>query len=236
VQVSIRTGPQSAMPTVDLAVTLEAPAPKEPAAVAAGVAKVVASKPAATQPGALGPEIAAAIGRMKGARLALEVAPGGGGRFVGTELPKGADEGLGAIVEAAAEALAGVLVPFPAEPVGPGAFWMVASRERHLGLDAVVYRMFKVEAVEADEARLAVTTRRYVAGGQLGLAGLPPHQVVQFAGEGAGTLSVGGKTGAVTARRTESLQAGVTQQGTARPQGQVLGIQIELSTSVTLEP
>jgi hypothetical protein len=63
-------------------------------------------------------------------------------------------------------------LPYPAEPVGVGGFWMVTSRDGMMGLDLVSYRMVRVERVDGEGGVLTVATKRYAANSNFNLTGL----------------------------------------------------------------
>jgi hypothetical protein len=194
VQVAVQTGPQSAMPTVELLFSFEAAeksaAPDAPPGPVELLAKVTTSKLAADQPGQLPAGLDKQIAKAKGSVLRFQVAPSGAGRVTATEIAKGFDESLAQVVRSASDALALTLAPYPAEPLGVGAFWMVTSREAFAGLDVVAYRMFKLTKIEGEQATIDVTTKRITAGGQVGFAGLPPHTLHEFSGNATGRLVV----------------------------------------------
>ncbi|HVU02858.1 MAG TPA: hypothetical protein VHE30_13955 [Polyangiaceae bacterium] len=193
VEVSVQTGPRSAMPTIDLLVSFDPPA--KPAADAPPgpltmTGRVTASKLAKDQPGDLPPGLDAQIAKARGSRFELALSPTGGARFTTVEVAKDFDTELGQVVKSATDSLSAVLGPYPSEPVGEGAFWMVTSRETFAGLDVVVYRMTRLEKIDGTNAIISVSSKRYVAGGRLGFAGLPPHQLAEFSGTTQGKLAV----------------------------------------------
>jgi hypothetical protein len=63
-----------------------------------------------------------------------------------------------------AQGLANASLSTPNEPVGPGAFWMVASRRKLLGVDWIVYDMVKIANLADKKVSLEISTRRYVVG------------------------------------------------------------------------
>ncbi|MET0411956.1 MAG: hypothetical protein ABW217_11715 [Polyangiaceae bacterium] len=146
--------------------------------------------PSADQPGRLPPNMASEIAKLNGS--SVEFASTRQGLVIGAAKvhAKNDDAQLVPLVESAATALTALVLPRPEAPVGPGAFWMVKSRESFNGADVVVYRMVKVETVTGDVAELSVNTRRYLAGRTLTLEGLPPHSLREFEGNGSATLSL----------------------------------------------
>jgi hypothetical protein len=149
-EVSVRLGPQQGLPTMDLSFTVDPEKPAAPQDDAAKdqppgpralTAKVSAAKLAKEQPGALPPEVAELAGKMKGSKLKLEVSPTGAARLVAIESAKGSEESFALVLQAAGDALVMAYLPYPAEPVGAGAYWLVTTREPYAGLDVVAYRM-----------------------------------------------------------------------------------------------
>lgn len=243
VVVSVQMGPRQALPTVELSVsqeagaTAEATADKAPAVTEATL-RVAAAKLASEQPGELPPGLAKEIGKLKGSKYHFVVATNGAGRLVGIEVPKDADPGLTTILETAGDTLSLALSPYPAEPVGAGAFWMITSRGPFFGLDAVSYRMMKLQKIENDRATIVVSTKHYVASGQLGFPGLPPHKIGEFNQTGNGTIVVPvAQPSSVQGENTEALLANlVSADGQGGPQGippgQQLPIHFELRTRI----
>jgi hypothetical protein len=218
IEVAVQTGPRSAMPTVDLLLSFEPAAPK---AVAEGappgpvelVGRVMAARLAKDQPGELPPGLDQQIARARGSRIRFELAPSGTGRVVGVEVSKDFDESLGQIVRSASDGLSLAFLPYPTEPVGVGAFWMVTSRESFAGLDVVSYRMMKLDRIDGPRATISVSTKRYVAGGQVGFAGIPPHKVVEFSGTTTGQVVVPvGNPAALQGELADAIVANIVAQ------------------------
>jgi hypothetical protein len=235
--VSVRTGPRAALPTLDLLLRLEAAAPKQDGKEGAALpldvtGKVARARLAAEQPGRLPAGLDAEVAKLSGSKVTYVLRPDGSAADISIEVGKGVDEGLGRILGFASELFGTLHLPYPKEPVGPGAFWMVASRERYVGLDVVTYRMFRVERVEGDRATLSVSTKRYVAGGTVDFPGLPPHRVAEFRGEGRGELVVADGQGVVEGRLQDSLLANLEPEG----QPGRIPVQLETSGMVTVPP
>lgn len=235
-QLSVQTGPRSALPTMDLIVDLKSKAPPEKASDTEAssvdmMGRVTSAKLAAEQPGRLPPGVDEEIRKLTGSRIRFTISPTGKARGIESEAPKGIDEGgLGRAVRSAAELFSSLYLPYPREPVGPGAYWMVSSRESFSGLDVLVYRMVRVESVDDDRVTLSLNTKRYVAGGQIDFPGLPPHEIDQFKGEGEGRLVV--KTAPahlVEAELTEGMLASLIPQGDP---GRRLSLQFEVNGKV----
>lgn len=240
VQVVVQTGPRSAMPTTELSFAIEAAEkPADPAAPAGPLvleAKVTASKLAAEQPGELPPGTDKIIAKAKGSHVRFELAPSGAGRVASVELAKELDEALGQIVRSASDQLELAFLPYPTEPVGAGAFWMVTSRESFAGLDVVVYRMFKLQKVEGGKATIDVSAKRYVAGGALSF-GLPPHTLVEFSGNSTGQIRVSvADTSSVQGEMGDVLLANLVPKDVppGAPPGQKMAVHVEIRTRLAV--
>jgi hypothetical protein len=146
-------------------------------------------RPAAEQPGRLPDNARAELAKMNGSWVELVSTPRGALQNERAELA-GKNPGLEPFLQGTADALHSIVLPYPDVPVGVGAFWMVKSRERASGADVLAYRMVKVTELNAESAKLTVSTRRYLLTPTLPIEGLPPHQVRQFESEGNATLLV----------------------------------------------
>jgi len=241
--VGVQMGARSALPTVEFALSIEPSTPAESATSAPPartelVARVVSAKPAAAaqQPGDLPPGMDRLIAKMKGSRIHVEVGPDGGGRITSIESSKDAEEGLGESLRAASESLALVFLPYPSDPVGVGAYWMVTSRENYGGLDVVSYRMIKLQQIDGATATLGITTKRYVAGGQLAFGGIPPHHVVGFQGTATGSIAVpAADPEAINGQSQDSLLAAALPNA-AGPNGQPLQAHLEFHSALAFGP
>jgi hypothetical protein len=240
VEVSVQTGPRSAMPTIDLLFSFESPPPnagatEAPAGPVELVGRVLASRLAKDQPGELPPGLDQQIARARGSRVRFELGPNGTGRVAGVDVSKDFDESLGQVVRSASDGLSLAFLPYPAEPVGVGAFWMVTSRESFAGLDVVSYRMMKLDKIEGPRATITVNTKRYVAGGQLGFAGIPPHQIVEFTGTTTGQVVVPvSSPSALVGELADAIAAGLVAQQSPQGQPGRLAIQLQIRTRFSL--
>lgn len=249
-QLSSRTG-GSVMPTIDFELKLKtspASAATAPAAVPGGAAEpggasaaeavvtrftLQSARPAAQQPGRLPDEARAEIAKLKGSSIDFVTGPHGAVLSQHYQAAGNSRE-LEPFVQSSAQALASIALPYPAVPVGVGAFWMVKSREPVQGAEAMVYRMVKVTGVTGDVAQLTVNTRRYLITTTLALEGLPPHHVRQFQSEGDGTLSVrAGATYPSSAQLQDRFMALVAPDDSPT---QGMPVQSELSATLTLAP
>jgi hypothetical protein len=240
VVVSVQTGPRSALPTISYSLSFEPETAKaEPAATSPVVVngKVTAAKLAQEQPGELPPGLDKQIAKAKGSKLDYAFAPTGSGRQVSVEPATEMDESLAMPLRSAGDALAVAFQPYPTEPVGVGAFWMVTSREAFVGLDVVVYRMIKLEKIEGDVATLNVSAKRFVAsGGKIGLPGIPPHHIADFSGNTNGRIQVSVSNPLnVHGELQDALIAGLVPEGAppqGLPPGQKMQVHLEMRSEL----
>lgn len=250
-QLSSRTG-GSVMPTIDFELKLKTSAAPAGAATVASHEAVaapssaasaegsvvtrfalVSARPAAQQPGRLPDEARAEIAKLKGSSIEFVTGPHGAVQSQRYQAA-GNSRDLEPFVQSSAQALASLALPYPAVPVGVGAFWMVKSREPVQGAEAMVYRMVKVTGLKGDVAELTVNTRRYLITPALQLQGLPPHRVRQFQSEGDATLSVrAGATYPSSAQLKDRFMALVVPEESPT---QGMPVQSELSATLTLAP
>ena len=198
-EVAVRRG-QSMMPVVRFDLGWAAKAPKQAEETQAPALheltlKVTGADAAAQQPGRIPPELPAQIKRLKGSKFGTEWLPSGAHTGFSFELSRGTDEAFGSIMRGVIEVLDTVALPYPNEPVGAGAVWMVKSRERYDGLDMVAYRMVRVESITDGVAKLSVRVRRYFAAERIERNGLPHHKVAQFQGDGEAQFELDVGTG-----------------------------------------
>lgn len=236
VEVAIQTGPRSAMPTIELGLTTEPPEKTEPAASGPLelFVKATSAKLAADQPGQLPPGADKQIGKLRGSRFKLEVT-NDSARVAALEPAKDVDESLQLVLRAASDAFAFTLQPVPTVPVGKDGFWMVESRETYAGMDAIVYRMYKVKEAKPDGVMLEVNVKRMVSPGQLGFPGIPPHHVDEFNDNVTGQIEVlPSDTSSIHADLTDTIMASLAPEGAAaaQAQGQHMGVQMQIKTRV----
>lgn len=218
VSVSVRLGPQSAMPTIDFGLAIKPEKAKadakgegknakgegEPAAPAADaeglrvVAKVASAGLGASQPGAVPKELGEAIAKLKGSQIRYTLGPTGAASDYAYELPKGAPPELEASLRALADAVSAMTPALPDKAVGAGAYWMVTDRTTSFGIDVVRYRVFRVEKLAGEDVSLTLEARQYAADERrVELAGAPPGlnpAIELFQSQGKGALSFGAKT------------------------------------------
>jgi hypothetical protein len=240
--VSYRSG-GSMMPTIELdlkpkvAASAQTAPASVPAAAEAGTVAlrfaVAGVRPAESQPGRLPENAKSEIAKLSGSSVELTLSPSGGLISERHELA-GNNPDLEPLVAGSAEALVSAVLPYPGVPVGAGAFWMIKSRETAGGSGVLAYRMVKLTELSPAQAKLTVSTRRYLLTRSLNTPGLPPHHVRRFESEGEATLSV--KPGSMYPERAESrdgFMALVTPDD--RP-SQAVPIQSELSATLSFGP
>jgi hypothetical protein len=187
IEISVQGDPQQQAIPIDLAVSVEALKPKA-APADAGVAEPVTMsvKVQGAKLGITGvpQDLEARFAKLKGTKVEYQLAPDGAGSGFKAEVPGGAgNPDLADKVRQLVDTLAFVTLPFPSEPVGAGAYWMVTSREGVFGLDLVTYRLVKVESVTGDLVSLSVGTKRYATSNHFEMEGLPPdapHELGEF--------------------------------------------------------
>lgn len=187
-ELSVRTGPRSALPTVAFKFDL--------AGKASDVSghevtiNVLDSSLAKNQPGDIPEELGTALQKLKGSKFRYGSTGGRLNTSPSFELAKGASQDLDMVLMASADVLSSVLLTYPAEPVGKDGFWMTTGREKVLGTDVVAYRMVRVVQVTEQGVELEVKTRRYAAEPKLGMPGIEAHSLKQFQAEDNTTLLV----------------------------------------------
>lgn len=180
--VATRIGASSALPTVDLLVSLGIEAPKKDAdaqSKQAILGDVQRSSLAAAQPGELPPEMAKEIANIKGTSLMLVASESGAGLLPAVKLSKDAKTEVTRIAEEAAEALFFLSVPPPPKPVGVGGAWISGTRQRIGGSDVISYRMFKVKSIQGSKVELTLEGRQYAASTEFSALGLPKTTTLQ---------------------------------------------------------
>jgi hypothetical protein len=105
--------------------------------------------------------------------------PDGRESVVRAQLGKAADSDLARIGTDAAEALLFATVPLPAKPVGAGAQWIAETRMPFMGLDAIVYRAYRVKDAGPDRIRLTLDAKAYATGKEVHLQGVPPGATLE---------------------------------------------------------
>jgi hypothetical protein len=227
-ELAVRTGPRSAMPTVvlDLEGSTKVEAGPSPTAL-----KVSKSQLGNEQPGRIPDDVAEAITKLKGSSFSTTLLPTGRGALKFEAPATLSHSEYEALLAAAAETLETVWLSYPSEPIGVGGYWMVRSRETFYQGDVVVFRLVKVESIQGQQAQLSVATKRYLVGNVLGQMGLPPHTVAQYDGSGEAKMVV--SAGAALPDQCEindNLAAAVALHGN---QAQQVPLQVGLQARFT---
>lgn len=116
-------------------------------------------------------EVDQRIARLKGHKFEYHLSPNGAATSIHREVTH--DALLDDVLVALSDTLGLLNLPFPDQPLGVGAYFLVTSRDELIGIDVLTYWTIKVEAVTADGATVDVTTRRWAASSTYDLPGLP---------------------------------------------------------------
>jgi hypothetical protein len=190
-----QSDPQQGAIPISFALSLEVQKGKTDSDAGASAPLSVAAKVTGATINAPGvpPDLAGAIGKLKGSRVDYQIGPDGAGVNFHYEAAKGIDPAFRDALQGLSDTLAVLALPFPAKPVGVGAYWMVTTRDLVMGLDVVTYRLVKVEKVEGSSVELSLNTKRYAASSAFNIEGLPPdapHVMGEFRAGGEGKLTV----------------------------------------------
>ncbi|HTM46115.1 MAG TPA: hypothetical protein VL137_14240 [Polyangiaceae bacterium] len=189
-ELAVRTGPRSALPTIALDLEIQSRADASGAALETKL-KVASARLGNEQPGQIPQEVAAMVPKLKGSSFALQSKVGSGRTAIGFEAAPAVAQGEFEVVLAAASELLNTLwLPYPSEPVGEGAYWMTESRETFYRAEVLAYRLVKVEGIDGNKAKLSVATKRYLVGESMNGMGLPPHTVLHYQAPGDAELVV----------------------------------------------
>jgi hypothetical protein len=244
--VSVRVGPQSVLPSVDLDLEVRADKkgdkkdkkddgkkdkkdkkddgkkdkPAEPEAEGAKLAMKVANATLSKeQLGNVPKEVGEAIGKLKGSELRFVLTPDGRVANMGAALGKDAAAELEVVLRSLGESMSIAIAPLPKKPVGVGGYWMVSDRTMtSRGMDVVRYRVFKVEKVDGQKAILSVDTREYAAAGALDFGAKGKATIERFESQGKSSISMSGGL-PVPLEMTQRMQALVGAPG-GKEQGQ----------------
>lgn len=207
-ELAVRTGPRSALPT--LVLTLGGQRKIDAGKVNTQL-DVKNAQLSADQPGQIPEELAKLVPTLKGGSLSWQGQVGEGRGPIEFKVPPTVQADFEVVLQAAAESLETIALPFPSEAVGEGAYWMSQSRERFYQADVLAFRLIKVEAVDGQKARLNVSTKRYLVGDNLAELGLPPHTVQQYEGSGEAQFVVAaGRSLPEQCQSTDVLNAAVS--------------------------
>lgn len=208
---SVRTGPQTGMPSVDFRFDIEGKDAEGGGHVVSF--EIVETALAENQLGQIPEQMKKLIETMKGSALSYRTQDGVRVGDIEVSVGKKTDANSTSLLAAAADALTVILMNYPKEPVGQGGFWMVTARERLALADVIGYHLVKVESIDGQRATLSVNTKRYLVGDEFqGLTAL------QYAGSGSSDLVVmPGHKLPIEGRTQQSQQAVVQSQQGPRP-------------------
>jgi hypothetical protein len=189
-EIAVRLGPRTALPTIDLSLLL-GPSRGDPGGPEWLTANVRKALPAQEQLDELPPDGAREIASLEGTQILVRLTADGRESDVRTALGKGARPELGRVAENAAEALVLATVPIPSKPVGVGAQWIAETRMPWSGLDVIAYRAFRVKSLEGDRMDLTMDVKAYAASQDTKLEGIPTGATLQqFESEAQGEMQV----------------------------------------------
>ena len=154
-EIGMQLGPRTMMPTVDMKLALS-PAKKDDGGPDWLVAEVKRALTAREQPGQLPPGMDKEIGTLEGTQARVRWTADGRESEVRTQLGAGTKSELDRLADTAAQAVVLATVPLPAAPVGVGAQWIAESRMPWFGIDAVVYRAYRVKSIDGDRLHLSL--------------------------------------------------------------------------------
>src|SRR6185437_12792680 len=151
-------------PKVDLGLDV-GPAKKDDGGPEWLVATIAKAGPAAqgSQLGQLAPGTEQTLAALQGSIFRMKLAPTGAASDLRVELGRKTPPELDGIVQEAAEAFVFTSVPLPSKPVGVDAQWIAESRMPYAGLDAIVYRAYRVKSITDKRVHLSLTVKAYAA-------------------------------------------------------------------------
>ncbi len=234
---ALRTGPRSALPTMDLGLAFsgkgkvdraDSGAAKEWSPLDVRLAKTAL---APNQPGQLPEGAAKELAKLNGATFHMLRGPEGGADNLRIESAATASiPELEPVLMHAGEALLAFVVPAPSKPVGVGATWIAETRHHIGAADVISYRLYRVKSAEPNKVILDVEVRQYAASPALRLAGIPEGaKVEQYESTAQGNLEL--SPGDALAKKGELVQhLGILLQGSAAQAGQQLSLQMDAET------
>lgn len=220
--VSVRLGQRSALPSVDLSLSLNVEKPKDEGATPALFAEVKKVALSKEQMGSVPKEAEKELGKMKGAIVAFTPTDKGLTR-PDLRAEKDATGQLTLPLDGLAAALFYASVPPPPKPVGKGGFWIAGSRQRMNGFDLVTYRMYKVKEIAGDKVTLTLEGHAYAASPDTTLPGVAKGTpLAQFESGAEGELVL--KSGDLVAESAELQNVVGAMFGAEGQQGRALQV------------
>lgn len=228
----------SAQPPFEFALSLEVPKAKPDAPTTALLGGVLAITKAAWPAAGIPKEEAAKVAKLKGTKLTFLVGETGGLGEPRTELAKDAPPELVEVAAHVGELFGDLLVPFPSEPVGVGAYWMATTRESVSGVEVLAYRMVKLQGLREGAAELEVSGKRYAVAPRFDAGDAPKElgelSLEQLQAQSQGEVTVSTTTGLpVSGTTTQVFVAVLTASGA--PGKQLAPIQLQ-TTGVLRAP
>jgi hypothetical protein len=161
-----------AMPTLEL--TLANSGASDTAPFIGEVKKVSAARDQRLPEG-----MEAELNKLVGSELRFKMKLDGRTDDPSVKLAKNAIPDLERLLTNAVEALMLAAVPAPPKPVGVGGVWMAETRTTWTGLDAVMYRAYKIKSIEGDKVSITFDAKQYAASRDVNLAGVPKGATLQ---------------------------------------------------------
>jgi hypothetical protein len=190
IEVSLQTGPRTALPTVDL-VALLGGLKGTDGSVTGITADVKQALPAKDQIGQLSPEAEREIAAIAGTEVQMSVTPDGRESDAVFRLGKNTPPDLDRFGELAAQALVLATVPVPPKPVGVGAQWIAETRMAWSGIDVLAYRAFRVKSIDGNRLTVALDVKAYATDPATTLPGVPKGaSLEQFDAQAQGEIEV----------------------------------------------
>ncbi|MCC6216523.1 MAG: hypothetical protein IT376_16795 [Polyangiaceae bacterium] len=228
----------AAQPPFELTLSLELPKPKADAPATPLLAGVLGIAKAAWPAAGVPKEEAAKVAKLKGSRVAFGLGATGGLGEPRTELSKEAAPELIEVAAHLGELFGDFLLPFPAEPVGVGGYWMATTRESVSGVEVLSFRMIKVRALREGAAELEVSGKRYAVGPRFDAGDVPKElgelSLEQLQAQSQGEVVVSTTTGLPASGTTTQVFIAVLSASGA-PGKQLAPIQLQ-TTGVLRAP
>lgn len=201
----VRTGPRSALPSVDLALSFKTEKGKAGDKVAATItAKVEKATLSATQPGQIPAGTDKEIAKLNGSSFKIVQGPSGGAEDIVVTPSKDTAAELKYVLFGAADMLFAMHVPVPDKPVGVGAAWIAEGRAAIAGLETISYRLYRVKSIDNGAVTLDVEVRQYATAPNQPMESMPKGDMQQFESVSQGQLQL--KPGETLATQTQFNQ------------------------------
>lgn len=201
----VRTGPRSALPSVDLALVFKTEKGKAGDKAAATIsAKVEKATLSATQPGQIPAGTDKEIAKLAGSTFKIVQGPSGGAEDIVVTPSKDTAAELKYVLFGAADMFFAMHVPVPEKPVGVGAAWIAEARTSIAGLETISYRLYRVKSIDNGAVTLDVEVRQYATAANQQMESMPKGDMQQFDSVGQGQLQL--KAGETFSSQTQFTQ------------------------------